>query len=179
MTTIDSGITHGANGTPPPKVPLSDIDLGSLEFWSWDDDCRDGAFVTLRREAPIAFFDAPRIPGFESGPGHWGTDVVRPCAPCEPAPGSVQFDPDQRDVERDRPGDRGVQRIDDQPRRPAPPAAAIDRQPRVHPQDGGPHRGQRTYPGAPTGERHAGQPPRRGGGLRRVPLGFRCRSSAA
>ena len=71
MTTIDSGITHGANGTPPPEVPLSDIDLGSLEFWSWDDDRRDGAFLTLRREAPIAFFDAPRIPGFESGPGHW------------------------------------------------------------------------------------------------------------
>ena len=71
MTTIDSGITHRANGTPPPEVPLSDIDLGSLEFWSWDDDRRDGAFVTLRREAPIAFFDAPCIPGFESGPGHW------------------------------------------------------------------------------------------------------------
>jgi cytochrome P450 len=71
MTTIDSGITHRANGTPPPEVPLSDIDLGSLEFWSWDDDRRDGAFVTLRREAPITFFEAPRIPGFESGPGHW------------------------------------------------------------------------------------------------------------
>jgi len=52
MTTIDSGITHGVNGIPPPEVPLSDIDLGSLEFWSWDDDRRDGAFVTLRREAP-------------------------------------------------------------------------------------------------------------------------------
>jgi methyl-branched lipid omega-hydroxylase len=71
MTTIDSGIAHRENGTPPPEVPLSDVDLGSLEFWSWDDDRRDGAFVTLRREAPIAFFDAPRLPGFESGPGHW------------------------------------------------------------------------------------------------------------
>ena len=71
MTTIDSGMTHGTNGTPPPEVPLSDIDLGSLEFWSWDDDRRDGAFATLRREAPIAFFEALRIPGFESGPGHW------------------------------------------------------------------------------------------------------------
>jgi cytochrome P450 len=71
MTTIDSGIAHRENGTPPPEVPLSDVDLGSLDFWSWDDDRRDGAFVTLRREAPIAFFDAPRLPGFESGPGHW------------------------------------------------------------------------------------------------------------
>ena len=71
MTTIDSAITHRENGTPPPEVPLSDIDLASLEFWSWDDDRRDGAFVTLRREAPITFFEAPRVPGFESGPGHW------------------------------------------------------------------------------------------------------------
>jgi methyl-branched lipid omega-hydroxylase len=71
MTKIDSGITQRENGTAPPEVPLSDIDLGSLEFWSWDDDRRDGAFVTLRREAPIAFFEAPNIPGFESGPGHW------------------------------------------------------------------------------------------------------------
>ena len=71
MTTLHSGITHGANGTPPPDVRLSDIDLGSLEFWGWDDDRRDGAFATLRREAPIAFFEAATVPGFESGPGHW------------------------------------------------------------------------------------------------------------
>ncbi|HEY6575338.1 MAG TPA: cytochrome P450, partial [Mycobacterium sp.] len=71
MTTIESGITQRENGTPPPEVPLSDIDLGSLEFWGRDDDVRDGAFVTLRREAPIAFFEAPVIAGFESDPGHW------------------------------------------------------------------------------------------------------------
>jgi cytochrome P450 len=71
MTTIESGITQRENGTPPPEVPLSDIDLGSLEFWSRDDDHRDGAFVTLRREAPITFFDAPVLPRFELGPGHW------------------------------------------------------------------------------------------------------------
>jgi methyl-branched lipid omega-hydroxylase len=69
MTTIDSGITQRENGTPPPEVPLSDIDLGSLEFWSWDDDRRDGAFVTLRREAPITFFDAPRNPDSNRAPG--------------------------------------------------------------------------------------------------------------
>ncbi|MBB3603803.1 cytochrome P450 [Mycolicibacterium sp. BK556] len=71
MTTLESGINHSANGTPPPHVPLSDIDLGSLEFWGWDDDRRDGAFATLRREAPVAFFEAATVPGFESGPGHW------------------------------------------------------------------------------------------------------------
>ena len=42
MTTIESGITQRENGTPPPEVPLSDIDLGSLEFWSWDDDAATG-----------------------------------------------------------------------------------------------------------------------------------------
>ena len=35
MTTIEAGITQRENGTPPPEVPLSDIDLGSLEFCSW------------------------------------------------------------------------------------------------------------------------------------------------
>lgn len=71
MTTVESGIARHENGAPPPSIPLSDIDLGSLEFWSWDDDRRDGAFATLRREAPIAFFEAPTLKGFESGPGHW------------------------------------------------------------------------------------------------------------
>ncbi len=70
-TTIESGIARRENGVPPPPVALSDIDLGALEFWGWDDDRRDGAFVTLRREAPIKFFGAPVVKGFEAGPGHW------------------------------------------------------------------------------------------------------------
>jgi methyl-branched lipid omega-hydroxylase len=71
MTTIESEIAQRENGTPPPEVPLSEIDLGSLKFWGWDDDRRDGAFVTLRREAPIKFFEAPVVKGFDAGPGHW------------------------------------------------------------------------------------------------------------
>ncbi|GAA2792824.1 methyl-branched lipid omega-hydroxylase Cyp124 [Mycolicibacterium pallens] len=71
MATIDLGIAHRTNGTPPPDIPLSDIDLGSLEFWGWDDDRRDGAFATLRREAPVAFSESATTPGFEAGPGHW------------------------------------------------------------------------------------------------------------
>jgi methyl-branched lipid omega-hydroxylase len=59
------------NGAPPPRVPLSEIDLGSTDFWAWDDDRRDGAFATLRRESPIAFFEAPEFPGFPTGHGHW------------------------------------------------------------------------------------------------------------
>ena len=69
--TLGSGIGRRENGKPPPRVPLADIDLGSMEFWSWDDDLRDGAFATLRRESPITFFEAPAVPGFQAGAGHW------------------------------------------------------------------------------------------------------------
>ena len=36
-----------------------------------DDDLRDGAFATLRRESPITFFDVPEVAGFAPGAGHW------------------------------------------------------------------------------------------------------------
>jgi cytochrome P450 len=65
------GIAPRVNGTAPPVIPLSEIHLGSLEFWQHGDDVRDGAFATLRREAPISFFPEPSAPGFEEGPGHW------------------------------------------------------------------------------------------------------------
>ena len=68
--TIVSGIERRDNGVPPPHVPLADIDLGSMDFWAWDDDRRDGAFATLRREAPISFFEAPIVSGFEPGAGN-------------------------------------------------------------------------------------------------------------
>ncbi len=64
-------IASRTNGTPPPHVPLADADLGTLEFWDQDDDHRDGAFATLRREAPISFFPTPEIAGFQAGAGHW------------------------------------------------------------------------------------------------------------
>ena len=70
-TTIGAGLGGRENGTPPPNVPLDDVDLGKRRFWSRDDDLRDGAFATLRREAPIKFFEVPKLPGFETGPGHW------------------------------------------------------------------------------------------------------------
>jgi cytochrome P450 len=66
-----AGIAPRKNGTPPPDVPLADADLGSMEFWDQDDDRRDGAFATLRREAPISFFPTPELPGFSAGAGHW------------------------------------------------------------------------------------------------------------
>jgi methyl-branched lipid omega-hydroxylase len=66
-----AGIAPRKNGTPPPHVPLADVHLGTLEFWDQDDDLRDGAFATLRREAPISFFPVAEIPGFQAGAGHW------------------------------------------------------------------------------------------------------------
>ena len=59
------------NGAPPPDIPLADIHLDSLDFWELDDDIRDGAFATLRREAPISFWPAIEYEGFEPGGGHW------------------------------------------------------------------------------------------------------------
>jgi len=66
-----AGIARRKNGVPPPDVPLADIDLGMFEFWQLDDDLRDGAFATLRRESPITFFDVPEFGGFAAGAGHW------------------------------------------------------------------------------------------------------------
>jgi cytochrome P450 len=60
-----------ANGEAPPEIPLSDIDLGTWRFWVRDDDFRDGAFTTLRREAPIKFFEALTVEGYEPIVGHW------------------------------------------------------------------------------------------------------------
>ncbi len=65
------GIATRVNGTAPPEVPLDEIDLGSWKFWVLDDDLRDGAFATLRREAPISFHQPLETPGVESGAGHW------------------------------------------------------------------------------------------------------------
>lgn len=59
------------NGQRPPNVSLEDINLGTLNFWGLDDAIRDGAFATLRREAPIKFFSEIEFEGFEAGPGHW------------------------------------------------------------------------------------------------------------
>jgi methyl-branched lipid omega-hydroxylase len=63
--------TEDATGWRPPDVPLEEIDLGSLEFWGLPEDFREGAFATLRRERPVAFFAEPEVPGFPVGPGFW------------------------------------------------------------------------------------------------------------
>ncbi|MBM3799746.1 MAG: cytochrome P450 [Actinobacteria bacterium] len=55
-----------------PKVPLDEIDLSDEEFWLKDRAYRDGAFKTLRDEAPFAFFEERVIEGapFPPGPGY-------------------------------------------------------------------------------------------------------------
>jgi methyl-branched lipid omega-hydroxylase len=68
---ITTDIAARANGQAPPEVPLADIRLASWKFWSRDDEFRDGAFATLRREAPIKFFPEAEFEGFAAGAGHW------------------------------------------------------------------------------------------------------------
>jgi len=68
---LKTGIATRTNGAPPPEVPLSDIHLESLDFWGFDDDFRDAAFATLRREAPLSFWPPIQYEGFEAGSGYW------------------------------------------------------------------------------------------------------------
>jgi len=55
-----------------PRVPLADIDLSDPEFWTKDRAWREGAFRTLRDEAPFAFFEERVIENapFPPGPGY-------------------------------------------------------------------------------------------------------------
>jgi methyl-branched lipid omega-hydroxylase len=65
------GIVTRVNGMAPPDVPLADIDLRSWDFWRADTDFRDGAFATLRREAPISFWSEVVVENYGVGGGHW------------------------------------------------------------------------------------------------------------
>ena len=77
MVVLEAGTNFSpmTTATPDsfPRVPLSDIDLSSPEFWLADRAWREGAFRTLRDEKPFAFFeervieDAP----FPPGPGYY------------------------------------------------------------------------------------------------------------
>ena len=77
MVVLEAGTNFSpmSTATPDsfPRVPFSDIDLSSPEFWLADRAWREGAFRTLRDEKPFAFFeervieDAP----FPPGPGYY------------------------------------------------------------------------------------------------------------
>src|SRR5262249_54871120 len=59
------------HGTAHPYSSPAFAVPGTFEFWDRDDDLRDCAFATLRREAPISYFPTPDISGFPGGAGHW------------------------------------------------------------------------------------------------------------
>jgi methyl-branched lipid omega-hydroxylase len=64
------GISTRVNGAVPPDVPLSEINLGEWEFWAQDDDLREGAFATLRREQPISW-QRSFVLDAQPDEGHW------------------------------------------------------------------------------------------------------------
>ncbi len=49
--------------TPETRIDPSTIDLSDVEFWREPWSYREAAFATLRREAPISFYDEPVIEG--------------------------------------------------------------------------------------------------------------------
>ena len=55
----------------PEQVPLEEVRLGDWDFWTKPHDWREGAFATLRREAPVTFFPEIELPTFPAGPGYW------------------------------------------------------------------------------------------------------------
>ena len=65
------GIVTRVNGAAPPEIPLSEVNLGSWDFWGLDDDLRDGAFTTLRREAPVSYHPSFFRDATAEMAGHW------------------------------------------------------------------------------------------------------------
>ncbi len=56
-------------------LKVDEINLSEMEFWARPWDEREGAFRTLRRERPMAFFEEPEVPEsmaflFPKGPGY-------------------------------------------------------------------------------------------------------------
>jgi len=56
---------------PRPVLALGEIDLSDLAFWLRPLPEREGAFQTLRRERPVAFFQEPELTIIPRGPGYW------------------------------------------------------------------------------------------------------------
>ena len=70
-TTVSTMSTLSSDSLP--TVPLADIDLSDPDFWVRDRAFREGAFRTLRNEAPFAFFEERVIENspFPPGPGYY------------------------------------------------------------------------------------------------------------
>jgi cytochrome P450 len=50
---------------PVEKYSIDELNLSDLEFWALPHEVREGAFKTLRRERPIAYFDLPKPENME------------------------------------------------------------------------------------------------------------------
>ncbi len=53
---------------PIEKFSVDELNMSDLEFWSLPHEVREGAFKTLRRERPIAYFDLPEFDGASGFP---------------------------------------------------------------------------------------------------------------
>ena len=66
---------------PKPILSANEIDLSELDFWARPWEEREGAFQTLRRERPLAFFEEMDIPEMQEiiprGPGYWAVTRQR------------------------------------------------------------------------------------------------------
>ena len=176
-----SGIARRENGVPPPDVPLGEIDLGSLEFWELDDDLRDGAFATLRREAPITLLRGAEFAGFARGAGHWALTTFDDVHHASRHPEVFSSEPDEHsltDVAPEVAEFAGSMISLDDPRH---LRLRTDRQPGLHPEGGGPHRGaaSATGPTALSTDMVANHPDGRADFVAEaVRVRCRCRSSA-
>ena len=58
---------------PQQTLALEDIDLSDIELWTRPLAEREGAFLTLREQDPIRFFEEPDLEGelVPRGPGYW------------------------------------------------------------------------------------------------------------
>jgi len=58
---------------PIQSLTVEQIDLSELEFWVRSPEEREGAFLSLREERPLAFFEEaePPTPMIEKGAGYW------------------------------------------------------------------------------------------------------------
>jgi cytochrome P450 len=53
------------------SLPLAEVDLADPDFWNAGNEHREAGFATLRREAPVRFFEEFGVEGFPTGPGYW------------------------------------------------------------------------------------------------------------
>jgi cytochrome P450 len=52
-------------------LDVDEIELGDPEFWALSAAEREGAFLTLREQAPLSFHAEYEFPGLPPGPGFW------------------------------------------------------------------------------------------------------------